>query len=123
MFLVHVALTAVLLSDPLRGQSAHGAAGLSISGQRPTDLGFAVVVAAVQVTRLEIGPRVQQPVTRLEEAFESGQLLTGILILQCQHRSVVTGLSQSHVLGLITTAHGHNVTCRYSPVFIYQFIF
>lgn len=97
------ALTAVLLGDPLGGEGAHGAAGLGVGRQRAADLSLAVIVAAVQVAGLVEGPRIQQAVARLEEAFRQGELLTGVFTLQRQHRCVVTRLGQSHVLGLITT--------------------
>lgn len=97
------ALTAVLLGDPLGGEGSHGAAGLSVCCQRATDLSLAVIVAAVQVAGLVEGPGVQQAMAGLEEALQLGELLTGVLTLERQHGCVVTRLSQSHVLGLITT--------------------
>ena len=96
------ALTAVLLGDPLGGERAHGAAGLGVGRERAADLSLAVVVAAVQVAGLVEGPGIQQAVAWLEEALQLGELLTGVLALQGQHRCVVTRLGQSHVLGLIT---------------------
>lgn len=97
------ALTAVLLGDPLGGEGSHGAAGLGVGCQRATDLSLAVVVAAVQVAGLVEGPGVQEAVAGLEEALQLGELLTGVLTLERQHGCVVTRLSQSHVLGLVTT--------------------
>lgn len=95
-------LTAVFLGDPLGGEGAHGAAGLGVGCQRTTDLSLAVVVAAVQVAGLVEGSGIQQAVAWLEESLHLGQFLTGIFSLQRHHRCVVTGLSQSHILGLIT---------------------
>lgn len=97
------ALTAVLLGDPLGGEGTQGAAGLCISCQRATDLSLAVIIAAVQVAGLVEGPGIQQAVAWLEETFQLGELLTGIFTLKCHHCGVVTGLGQSHVLGLIAT--------------------
>ena len=97
------ALTAVLLGDPLGGEGAQGAAGLCVGSQRATDLSLPVIVAAIQVAGLVEGPGVEQAVARLEETLQLRELLTGILTLQRHHRCVVTGLSQSHVLGFITT--------------------
>lgn len=96
------ALTAVLLGDPLGGERAQGAASLGVGCKRATDLSLAVIIAAVQVAGLVEGPGIQQAVTRLEEALQLGELLTGIFTLQGQHRCVVARLGQSHVLGLIT---------------------
>lgn len=97
------ALTAVLLGDPLGGEGAHGAAGLCVGCQRAADLRLSVIIAAVQVAGLVEGPGIQQAVARLEETLQLSELLTGVFSLQRQYRRVVTGLSQSHVLGLITT--------------------
>lgn len=60
-----------------------------------------MIVAAIQVAGLVEGTGIQQAVAWLEEAFELGELLTGIFTLQSQDGRVVAGLSQSHVLGLI----------------------
>lgn len=96
------ALTAVLLGDPLGGEGPHGAAGLCVGCQGAADLSLAVIIAAVQVAGLVEGPGIQQAMARLEETLQLGELLTGVLTLQRQHCRVVTGLSQSHVLGFIT---------------------
>jgi len=107
------ALTAVLLGDPLGGEGAHGAAGLGVGGQGAADLSLLVIVAAVQVAGLVEGEGVQQAVARLEETLQLGELLTGVFTLQRQHRRVVTGLSQSHELGFITTGGGRTSGRRY----------
>lgn len=39
----------------------------------------------------------------LEETLQLGELLTGTIVLECHHHRVIAGLSQSHVLGFITT--------------------
>lgn len=39
----------------------------------------------------------------LEETLQVGELLTGTIVLERHHHCVVAGLSQSHVLGFITT--------------------
>lgn len=39
----------------------------------------------------------------LEETLQLGELLTGSIVLERHHHCVIAGLSQSHVLGFITT--------------------
>lgn len=96
-------LTAVLLGDPLGGEGAQGAAGLCVGCQWATDLSLVVIIAAIQVAGLVEGLGIQKAVARLEETLQLGELLAGTFILQRRHCCVVTGLSQSHVLGFITT--------------------
>lgn len=115
------ALTAVLLGDPLGGEGAQGAAGLCVGCQGATDLSLAVIIAAVQVAGLVEGPGIQQAVARLEETLQLGEFLTGIFTLQRHHRRVVTGLSQSHVLGFITT-RGERATLLIITLTFFEFV-
>lgn len=62
-----------------------------------------MIIAAIQVTGLVERSGIQQAMAGLEEALYLGELLTGIFTLESHHCCVVTGLSQSHILGLITT--------------------
>lgn len=96
-------LTAVLLGDPFSGEGTKGAAGLGVGCQRAAHLSLVVIVAAVQVAGVVEGLGIQETVARLEEAFKLRELLTGAVPLERHHRRVVAGLSQSHVLGFITT--------------------
>lgn len=96
-------LTAVLLGNPLGGQGSQGAAGLCVGCKRATDLSLVVIIAAIQVAGLVKGLGIQKAVARVEETLQLGELLTGTFALKVHHCCVVTGLSQSHVLGFITT--------------------
>lgn len=113
------ALTAVLLGDPLGGEGSQGAAGLCVGCQRATDLSLAVIIAAVQVAGLVEGPGIQQAVAGLEETLQLGELLAGIFALQRHHCCVVTGLSQSHVLGFVTTSGERSTPCQHIVSFYY----
>ncbi len=96
-------LTAVLLGDPLGGKCAERAAGLSVGCHGAAHLGLTVVVAAVHVTRLVERVRVQQAVAGLEETFQICELQTVVFSLELWYCCIITGLSQGHILRLITT--------------------
>lgn len=107
-------LTAVFLGDPLGGEGAQGAAGLSVGCQRAAHLSLGVIVAAIQVAGVVEGLGVQEAMARLEETLQLGELLTGTVVLERRHHRVIAGLSQSHVLGFITTGRQIliEVSCR-----------
>lgn len=96
-------LTAVLLGDPFGGEGAQGAAGLSVGCQRAAHLSLGVIVAAVQVAGVVEGLGIQEAMARLEETLQLGELLTGGITLERCHHRIIAGLSQSHVLGFVTT--------------------
>lgn len=107
-------LTAVFLGDPFGGEGAQGAAGLSVGCQRAAHLSLGVIVAAVQVAGVVEGLGVQEAMARLEETLQLRELLTGTIVLERRHHCVIAGLSQSHVLGFITTGRQIliEVSCR-----------
>lgn len=96
-------LTAVLLSYPFGGEGPQGATGLSVGCQRAAHLSLGMVIAAIQVAGVVEGLGIQEAMAWLKETLQLGELLTGAIALECCHCCVIAGLSQSHILGFVTT--------------------
>lgn len=62
-----------------------------------------MIVAAIQIAGVVKRLRIEKAMAWLEETFQLGELLAGTIVLERHYHCVIAGLSQSHVLGFITT--------------------